>query len=211
MSEQDPPTQPAEDPSSKISKILGATQLLPGESAEIYLKGLQSTLQELGAKTPLQEYIAEKIFQCLWWMRRYEAQKRSSIVMAMVGVVTDFMTPKATLLTITRALQAGQWEEPAIKKLLEAHGHTPASLLERAISIEQDNLYKIDQQIALRVKTITQLQQSYEALVNRSIVQERLKLQNDLLKRDLQAIDIPAVEQTRGPERAAPSEPDSAA
>jgi hypothetical protein len=38
------------------------------------------------------------------------------------------------------------------------------------------------------------LQQSYEALVNRSVMQERLKLQNELLKRDLQAIEVPAVE-----------------
>ena len=43
-----------------------------------------------------------------------------------------------------------------------------------------------------------QLQQSYEGLVNRSVMQERLKLQNDLLKRDLQAIDVEAVEQADG-------------
>ena len=39
------------------------------------------------------------------------------------------------------------------------------------------------------------MQQSYEALANRSVMQERLKLHNELLKRDLQAIDVKAVEQ----------------
>jgi GTP cyclohydrolase I len=58
-----------------------------------------------------------------------------------------------------------------------------------------EEIQKIDVLIALRVKALGQLQQSYEALVNRSVLQERLKLQNELLKRDLQAIDVPVVEQ----------------
>jgi hypothetical protein len=194
MSEQDPPTQPADDPSSRISKILGATQLLPGESAEIYLKGLQSTLQELGARTPLQEYIAEKIFQCLWWMRRYEAHKRSTIIEGMVDALTDYDTSNEKRRAIRTLLHAGSWGEDALEKLLKSNGHTQASLLELAIRRSQDEIQQLDQLIALRVKTLTQLQQSYEALVNRSVMQERLKLQNDLIKRDLQAIDIRAVE-----------------
>jgi regulator of replication initiation timing len=57
----------------------------------------------------------------------------------------------------------------------------------------KDKLIKLDQQIAMRTKTLMQLQQSYEALVNRSILQERLKLQNELIKRDLHAIDVTEV------------------
>ncbi len=63
------------------------------------------------------------------------------------------------------------------------------------MSNRKDELIKLDQQIALRMKTLMQLQQSYEALVNRSIMQERLKLQNELLKRDLEAIDVQEVKQ----------------
>lgn len=64
------------------------------------------------------------------------------------------------------------------------------------MSSVKDDIQKLDQLIALRVKTLMQLQQSYEALVNRSVLQERLKLQNDLLRRELQAIDRPVVEST---------------
>ncbi|MEK0418711.1 MAG: hypothetical protein RI949_2717, partial [Pseudomonadota bacterium] len=96
------------------------------------------------------------------------------------------------------------WDEPRIQKIITAKGHTSSSLLEKALTLQQENILKLDQQIALRVKTLAQLQQSYEALVNRSIVQERLKLQNDLLKRDLQAIDVRAVEQGSQPGRASP-------
>jgi septal ring factor EnvC (AmiA/AmiB activator) len=77
-------------------------------------------------------------------------------------------------------------------KIIESKGHTSTSLLEAAISRQQERIQKLDLQIALRVKTLTQLQQSYEALVNRSVMQEWLKLQNELLKRDLQAIEVDA-------------------
>jgi hypothetical protein len=183
--------------------------ILPGESAERYREGLRATIQELGAKTHLQIYIAEKIFQCLWWIRRYEVQKRSAIVNAMADTVIEYGTPAHKRLKITQLLESGLWDEPSMKKLLESQGHTQTSLLEGAMGRQQENIHKLDQQIALRVKTLTQLQQSYEALVNRSIVQERLKLQNDLLKRDLQAIDIPAVEQARASGRASANKPDS--
>ena len=52
---------------------------------------------------------------------------------------------------------------------------------------------QLDQSVALKMHTLTQIQKSYEALVNRSVMQERLKLQNDLIKRDLLAIDTPVV------------------
>ena len=55
-------------------------------------------------------------------------------------------------------------------------------------------LMQLDQSIALKAQSLSGIQKSYEALVSRSVMQERLKLQNDLLKRDLQAIDISAVE-----------------
>jgi hypothetical protein len=111
----------------------------------------------------------------------------------MVGALTEYTTSPKERLALTTLLQSGHWGDEAIKQVLKAKGHTQASLLEKAISNKHDELQKLDQLIALRVKTLTQLQQSYEALVNRSILQERLKLQNELIKRDLEAIDIPAV------------------
>jgi hypothetical protein len=182
--------------SSKISKVAGSSISLPGESGEKYQLGFHATVEELGAKTPLQVYLAEKIFQCLWWMRRYETQKRSSIIAGMADALKGYPASKDERLAIFKLLQASLWDEPPLKKRIESSGHTPESLLEHAMSSVQDDIQKLEQLIALRVKTLMQLQQSYEALVNRSVLQERLKLQNDLLKRDLQAIDLPVVEST---------------
>ena len=114
----------------------------------------------------------------------------------MADALKGHLTSKEERLAIFKLLQANLWNEPSLKKRIESSGHTPESLLEHAMSGVQDDIQKLDQLIALRVKTLMQLQQSYEALVNRSVLQERLKLQNDLLRRDLQAIDLPVVEST---------------
>jgi len=197
MSEEKTPEQSEtkSQPASKISQIFGPIKLLPGESEAVYRAGLIGTISELGAATHLQIYLAEKIFQCLWWMRRYEVQKQATIVNAMADLLTRHDTDKKRRTAITHNLQARLWNDPQMLKIIEALGHTPESLSAKATSNTREEIQKIDSLIALRVKALVQLQQSYEALVNRSVMQERLNLQNELLKRDLQAIDVPAVEQ----------------
>ena len=197
MSENNTPEQPAQSSevgTSQISKIFGPIRLLPGESEDVYNSGLLGTIEELGAKTHLQTYIAEKIFQCLWWMRRYEIQKQAATVNAMVDLLTRHDTDKTRRTLITFNLQEGLWDGIEMKELIESNGYTLESLSAKGMSRVREDIQKTDHLIALRVKTLGQLQQSYEALVNRSIVQERLKLQNELLKRDLQAIDVSVVQ-----------------
>ena len=171
---------------------------LPGESADVYRAGLLGTIKELGATTHLQTYLAEKIFQCLWWMRRYEIQKQACIFNEMVRLASRFKTTEPMKATMVQKLHAHHWDDKELKSLIQGAGHTAESLTAKAMSEVREEIQKLDILIALRVKTLGQLQQSYEALVNRSVMQERLKLQNDLLKRDLQAIDVEAVEQADG-------------
>ena len=192
------PAQPGPAHASQISNIFGAIRLLPGESADVYKTGLISTIKELGATTHLQTYLAEKIFQCLWWMRRYEIQKQACVFNEMVRLASRFNTAESTKVAMAQKLQAHLWDDKDLKGLIQGAGHTAESLTAKAMSEVREEIQKLDTLIALRVKTLGQLQQSYEALVNRSVMQERLKLQNDLLKRDLQAIDVEAVEQADG-------------
>ena len=53
-----------------------------------------------------------------------------------------------------------------------------------------EEIIQLDEAIAVKAHTLKALQKSYESFACRSILQERLKLQNELLKRDLQAIDV---------------------
>ena len=202
MSEKKTPEQPASQSqaASQISQIFGPIKLLPGEFEDVYSAGLAGTINELGASTQLQIYLAEKIFQCLWWMRRYEVQKQSSIVNAMVRLSSQYNTNETTKHNLTVKLQAHMWDAQDVITFIKQKGFTPESLTAKAMSEVREEIQKIDTLIALRVKSLGQLQQSYEALVNRSVMQERLKLQNELLKRDLQAIDVKAVEQVDGEE-----------
>ena len=197
MSEKKTPEQPASQSqaASQISQIFGPIKLLPGEYEAVYRAGLAGTINELGASTHLQIYLAEKIFQCLWWMRRYEVQKQSSIVNAMVRLSSQYNTNETTKHNLTVKLQAHMWDAQYVITFIKQKGFTPESLTAKAMSEVREEIQKIDTLIALRVKSLGQLQQSYEALVNRSVMQERLKLQNELLKRDLQAIDVKAVQQ----------------
>ncbi len=65
------------------------------------------------------------------------------------------------------------WNEEVTKELIRENGHTASRLLQSSMSKAKDELIKLGQQIRLRIKTLMQLQQSYEALVNRSIMQDR--------------------------------------
>ena len=193
-----PRVQPVKSP-SQISNAVGASQILPGESAEKYYHGLASTIDELGAKSMMQIYAAEKMFQCLWWMRRYETQKRSTIIKVMAKELSgpSYGSNKDQIMGITMLLEAGLWSDSAIQKLMKDKGHTAGSLLEYAMDRQKQELIELDQSIAQKAATLLQLQKSFEALVNRSVLQERLKLQNELLKRDLLAIDVPMVKQVK--------------
>ena len=178
---------------SKISQIVGGNFILPGENAQQFHQAYAAALVELGAQTQLQIYLAEQIFHSMWWIRRYELQKRASLISEMVKILRSPGLAELPGLDLTELLEAGRWDEPEVLNEIKSKGFTAQSLLQRAGVRQQEELMRLDQSIALKAHTLAQLQKSYEALVNRSVMQERLKLQNDLLKRDLLSIDTPAV------------------
>ena len=77
-----------------------------------------------------------------------------------------------------------------VMKTLGSLGHTPESLRQEAFSEKRDEIMQLDQQIALQAKILTGFQGSYEVAFNRKLNVERLKLQNELMRRDLNAIDV---------------------
>jgi hypothetical protein len=163
MSEKKTPEQPASQSqaASQISQIFGPIKLLPGESEAVYRAGLAGTINELGASTHLQIYLAEKIFQCLWWMRRYELQKQATIVNSMVDLLSTYNSPKSQIHALTHNLQAQLWNAAEMKQVIEAAGYTPESLSAKAMTKAREEIQKLDALIALRVKALGQLQQSY--------------------------------------------------
>lgn len=176
---------------SAISQLVGVSQVLPGESEMIYQQGLVATVQELAAETPLQIYLAEKIYECLWWMRRYENQKRATLIRAMASALdSNKLGGQVSKLEAwaTNALHENHIDDE-FNSLLQKHNLTLDSLNQKALANCRDSLENLDQMIALKAKTLAGFQASYEVLVNRKVNAERMRLQNALMQRDLGAIE----------------------
>ena len=176
---------------SAISDVLGATPILPGEFEELYKKGLADLIAELDAKTVLQVYLAEKIFDCLWWIRRYEEQKRSTLIVEMASKIKGQYTSRLTEIEIyvREALLCNRIDDVAANAV-ESVGHSIASLRQDAFKTKRVELQQLDHQIALQTKILAGLQTSYEVAYNRKLNIERLQLQNDQLRKDLGAIEV---------------------
>ena len=95
-------------------------------------------------------------------------------------------------ISVVKAVFAGDWGNAQIVQLLDDCGHTPESLYAESLGRAQEQLIHIEQLRAIRTKSMLQLQGAYEALVNRSILRERLHMQNELMRRDLGAIEVKA-------------------
>lgn len=177
-------------PSSLISKITGSgLHLFPGESADDYRQGLAMTIQELSATTPLQMYLAEKIFDCVWWIRRHENQKNQLVVSKMWEILSKRLQYPPS----RDSLSTGRWDDPGLLESIAAIGHTAESLLEQAMKQENALIAVQDARINDRIKALRGLQSAYESLSNRKLVIERIRLQNESLRRDLAAIDTKVI------------------
>ena len=71
----------------------------------------------------------------------------------------------------------------------EGMGHTIESLKQQALSRESREIRALDEQIALQAKILAGFQASYEVAANRKLNIERMNLQNEMLRRDVEAID----------------------
>jgi hypothetical protein len=177
--------------SSAISQVLGSAPVLPGESEAVYNQGLAETVQELGATTPLQIHIAVKIYECMWWMRRYENQKRATVIHSMSSVLDpDSYSKRVTKIQAWAmdALHANRIDDE-FKDLLDENNLTMETLTQQAMASCRGQLESIDQMIAVNAKNLAGFQASYEVLINRQVNAERMRLQNALMQRDLGAID----------------------
>jgi phage terminase large subunit len=184
---------------SSISQLVGVSQVLPGESELVYQQGLIATVQELGAETPLQIYLSEKIYECLWWMRRYENQKRATLIRAMASALDSHkLGGQVSKLEAwaTNALHENRIDDE-FNNLLQKHNLTLDSLNQKAFANCRASLENLDQMIALKTKTLAGFQASYEVLVNRKVNAERMRLQNALMQRDLGAIENKVTDESR--------------
>lgn len=179
-----------QSPTKTISEVLGVDPLLPGEPAAGYQQGLQDLIVELGAKSVLQVYLTEKIYECLWWIRRYEEQKRATIIAEMGVQINGGFTSRTTedQIYLREALLENKLDQKTLEIAAE-QGHSIESLRQAAMARRRAELLQLDNQIALQAKILAGLQASYEVAFNRKRNVERLDLQNAMMRQDLNAIE----------------------
>jgi len=186
-----------------LTKALGVVPILPGEPADLYRTSLDTLIEELGARSVLQVYLAEKIHECLWWMRRYDEQKRATVIAGMLYVADRnyfSLHVPSTKKHIRNTLLANMVDNKTVQALKD-EGYTIESLRQEAMEHNREQLFQLDQQIALQTKTLAGLQASYEVAFNRKMNVERLQLQNALLRRDVEGIEVVAEELSMNDER----------
>ena len=198
----DPSTQktPASPAQSLIADIVGAKPVLPGESEARYAEALARIVTELEAKGPLQVYLAEKILDCLWWIRRYEDQKRLLIAREMAEVLGHkqmFSSPSKDELDYLNLLLHHS-DLPEFQALLKKMGFTLDTLRERAMHHARIQLQEFDKLIAIQSKTLEGFQKSYEHVSHRKLHAERLALSLEMLRRDAKSIDVKALDDGNG-------------
>jgi hypothetical protein len=162
MTTRKPPAKSVKAVPSLFSQILGSSAVLPGESEALYQQGLIATVQELGASTPLQIYLAEKIYECLWWMRRYENQKRATLIRKMAQILAP-SGPGSEVSELesaaTEHLHANVIDDD-LNALIAKHKLDMASLTQKAMAHSRLEHVSLDEMIAVKAKTLAGFQAS---------------------------------------------------
>ena len=173
--------------SQHLKTLAGSTAVvIKGESQQEYDQGREATIRDLGAQSPLEVYLAEKMFDCLWWIRRLDVMRVDVIRDGMVQAI-DYFHRNAQ---IRELIAKEAWDDPAMKEALDKSELTADTLTAAGMIKAEKSLESIDRQTGFRMKMFRDLQKSFEIHTNRRANSERLVLQNALLHRHVAAKDV---------------------
>ena len=178
-------------PTRSLSEMIGRKSVLPGESQEQYDQALAALVAELQAETPLQVYLAEKMLDCFWWMRRYEDQKRLCLAYEMAETLKHIKLLKFSETKDLDFLDLILYhpENTLFQQVLRKMGFTMETLRERGMIRAREKLLEFDRLIALQSKMLEGFQRSFEHVSHRKLHSERLALSLEMLRRDVRAIE----------------------
>jgi hypothetical protein len=171
---------------SLVALAGGSLPMLPGESQDEYSQGLAELQTELQASTLFETYLVQKMFDCVWWVRRFDRMRASVIT----DGIYDALSYAHQSDEMLRLIQAGQWDAEELEMAARFLNTTVDGLVALATNQNRHRLAKIDQQITDRLKMLKDLQKAYDQHVNRAFVRERMALQNQMLEQQLTAIDV---------------------
>jgi hypothetical protein len=121
-----------------------ASPVLPGQSLEQYQTGLQSLIAELQAQTPMQVYLEQKMFDCMWWLRSYDLAKHSAIAEEMISTL-KLDADEEEDWAVVQCLRSLDWNNPLVSEAADQWGHTVQSLHVLATTRSRDKLLNLEQ------------------------------------------------------------------
>ena len=123
-------------------------------------------------------------------IRRYEAQKRMVMIAQIAEIAQDHYLARGALDAVElREALASETVTADVVEALQGICHTIENLKQQALTRNAREIRALDEQIALQVKILAGFQASYEVAANRKLNIERMKLQNEMLRRDVDVID----------------------
>ena len=175
--------------SQHLKTLAGSTAVvIKGESQQEYDQGREATIRDIGAQSPLEVYLAEKMFDCLWWIRRLDAVRVDVIREGMVQAL-DYFQRNAE---IRELIAREEWDDPAMQRALQKSDLTVDTLPAAGMIKAEKSLESMDKQTGFRMKMFRDLQKAYEAHTNRQLNTDRLTLQNRLLSQHISVNEIKA-------------------
>lgn len=163
-----------------ISTALSANRVLPNESPEAYQARLAALIKELGANTPLKQYLAENIHECLTWIRRQRLQKQAYLSKQIEDRV------KRVCWDIKSDIERRGGKAPDDQDAILAVRESTVDKIR--IEATKDSQYyedKLDSSIALHQKMLLGYLAEYERLEVRPLKRQFMQLQIDKLRREV--------------------------
>ena len=81
---------PKAKPRPSISALLGVDRVLPGEDQDAFASGLEEFLVSLEvAKSSAAAYLAELVYEQLWWLKRYSDLKQELFLNTMLKFLRE--------------------------------------------------------------------------------------------------------------------------
>ena len=113
------------------------------------------------------------------------------MIAVMAELVQDHYLAKGTIDAVElREVLTSEAVTAEMFEALQGMGYTIESLKQQALTRKAREIRALDDQIALQAKILAGFQASFEVAANRKLNIERMTLQNEMLRRDVEAIDV---------------------
>lgn len=171
--------------------MLGVDRVLPGEDRDAFAAGLEEFLVSLDvARSSAAAYLAELVYEQLWWLKRYSDLKQELLRNAMLKFLGEALVEEG--IKLDRPLTPVLFEpanEVLLSDIVKQARWSLSALRNQAFLSLESAFAEIDQSTELTLKNLSKLQGNLDLWLARGPKQKLLRLEIERRQRDLAAIE----------------------